>query len=246
MQGVIDRPSPNWAVRAGGQAPDMVILHYTGMVSVEAALARLCDPAAQVSSHYVIDQAGVIFRLVADEHRAWHAGVSSWHGRTDINSSSIGIELVNPGHAHGYIDFTEPQMHALWLCLACLCSRYRIGPENVLAHSDIAPDRKSDPGERFDWQRLSRAGFGLLVTPGLLQPGETISLGHTGRAVTRLQELLSTLGFGLDASGLFDAKTERTVCAFQRHWRPQLIDGRADVSTMDTLTRLIAAIQKPR
>ena len=246
MLDVIDRPSPNWNTRAGGQTPDMVILHYTGMVSGEAALARLCDPAAQVSCHYVIDRAGVIFRLVADELRAWHAGVSSWHGRTDINSSSLGIELVNPGHAHGYVDFTAPQMQALLSCLGGLCTRYRIASENVLAHSDIAPDRKSDPGERFDWQRLSRAGFGLWVPPAPLQPGETLGTGHTGQDVMRLQGLLSGLGFSLDASGVFDAKTERTVRAFQRHWRPLLIDGRADLSTLDTLSRLSAVMRKPR
>ena len=246
MLAVIDQPSPNWNARVGGQPPDLVILHYTGMASSAAAIARLCNPVAKVSSHYVIDRAGEIFRLVAEKHRAWHAGVSSWHGQTDINSRSIGIELVNPGHAHGYTDFAEPQMGSLLALLEGICARHKIATGGVLAHSDIAPDRKSDPGERFNWERLSQAGFGLWVPPSPLQHGATLSFGQAGQEVTRLHHMLSALGFGIAASALFDRKTEIVLRAFQRHWRPQLIDGRADASTRDTLTRLVAVMQRPR
>ena len=245
MLDIIERPSPNWNERVGGHPPDMVILHYTGMASGDVAIARLCDPVAQVSSHYVIDRGGVILRLVADNHRAWHAGVSSWHGATDINSRSIGIELVNPGHAHGYIEFAEPQMVALLRLLADISTRHHIAPERVLAHSDIAPGRKCDPGERFDWERLFRAGFGLWTPPDPMESGTGLALGATGSDVQVLQRQLARLGFGITDSDRFDKATETVVRAFQRHWRPQRIDGRADASTLETLKRLNGLIAKP-
>jgi len=232
------RPSPNWNARRGGCAPDMVIIHYTGMKSGELALARLCDPSAKVSSHYLIERNGECVLLVAEESRAWHAGVSHWQGDADINSRSIGIELVNPGHAHGYINFAEPQMRALLTLLGGIHKRHTIAPGHVLAHSDIAPNRKQDPGERFDWYRLSREGFGRWVEPSPIEAKAGFEPGATGAGVAAMQRDFAALGYGLAATGLFDEATVQVITAFQRHWRPGKVDGRADASTLDTLRRL--------
>ena len=157
---IIEHPSPNFTERRGGvTAPDMVVLHYTGMESAEAGLARLCDPEPEVSAHYLIAEDGRIWRLVAEEMRAWHAGVSSWGAVTDVNSHSIGIELANPGHELGYPPFTEPQMTALECLLSKILHRWEIAPERVVGHEHVAPGRKIDPGEKFDWQRLARQGL---------------------------------------------------------------------------------------
>jgi N-acetylmuramoyl-L-alanine amidase len=154
-----DSPSPNWNER---KLPvSLVVLHYTGMETAQAALARMCDPAAEVSAHYMIEEDGTVHRLVAEEHRAWHAGRSYWRGITDINSASIGIELVNPGHEHGYRPFPEAQMEALIPLLAGIMARHNIDPAGVLGHSDVAPARKEDPGELFEWEVLARYGLAL-------------------------------------------------------------------------------------
>ena len=237
---MIERPSPNWNARRGGRVADMVILHYTGMKSAEAAIERLCDPTAQVSSHYLIDRDGALVRMVPEEARAWHAGASSWHGETDINSRSIGIELVNPGHAHGYVDFPEPQMRGLLGLLEALYSRHDIVPRQLLAHSDIAPGRKQDPGERFDWHRLWREGFGLWAPPAPASGAPVLASGDAGPEVAELQRVFADFGYGLAATGCYDTATEQVITAFQRHWRPLRVDGRADASTLDTLTRLHA------
>ena len=229
---LIDHPSPNWNARRGGCAPDMVIIHYTGMKSGRAALERLCDPTAKVSSHYLIGREGAVARLVREESRAWHAGVSHWRGETDINSRSVGIELVNPGHAHGYIDFAEPQMRALLKLLAGIHKRHVIPPQYLLAHSDIAPSRKQDPGERFDWARLAREGFGMWLEPA---PPE----GGMDTDVSKLQRELAAFGYGVPLTDAYDAATEQAVTAFQRHWRQARVDGRADASTRQTLRRLM-------
>ena len=161
MTNMIDRPSPNHGPRRDGAAIDMLILHYTGMTTAAAALDRLCDPKTEVSAHYLIDEDGTVWRLVPEDRRAWHAGRAYWAGETDINSRSIGIELVNPGHEHGYRVFPEPQMTALIALSQGILSRHPIPPHRILAHSDVAPDRKLDPGELFDWRRLAMAGIGL-------------------------------------------------------------------------------------
>ena len=155
-----ERASPNHDERRLGP-PDMLILHYTGMTSAAAALDRLCDPAARVSSHYVVEEDGAVWRLVPEERRAWHAGESGWLGRRDINAHSIGIEIVNPGHEFGYRPFPEPQMRAVEELCRDIVARRAIAPRLVLGHSDVAPHRKQDPGELFDWPRLARAGIGL-------------------------------------------------------------------------------------
>ena len=148
-------------------AIDMLVLHYTGMRSAAEALRRLTSPEAAVSAHYLIDEDGAVWRLVPEERRAWHAGVSYWRGRRDINSASIGIELVNPGHEFGYRAFPEAQVAALEVLCRDVLSRYQIPPRHVLGHSDVAPARKDDPGELFPWRRLARAGIGLWPEPPL-------------------------------------------------------------------------------
>ena len=162
VRAMIDTPSPNYGARPARVSIDLVVLHYTGMPTARSALARLCDPAASVSAHYLIEEAGAIHRLVAEERRAWHAGVASWMGATDINDRAIGIELVNPGHAFGYRSFPDAQMDALEALLATILARHDIPPHRVVGHSDVAPMRKQDPGELFDWQRLARR-MGLLT-----------------------------------------------------------------------------------
>jgi len=157
--GILERPSPNFTERRGVDRPDMVVLHYTGMGSAEAAIERLCDPGPEVSAHYLIAEDGAVTRMVAEEMRAWHAGASRWGGIRDVNSHSIGIELANPGHHLGYPPFPEPQMAALEDLLTGILNRWNIAPERVVGHEHVAPGRKIDPGEKFDWRRLARQGL---------------------------------------------------------------------------------------
>jgi N-acetylmuramoyl-L-alanine amidase len=236
-------PSPNVEPRRDGRAADMLLLHYTGMDSSDAAIDWLTREESKVSCHYLIDEDGRIAQMVPEEMRAWHAGQSLWAGETDLNSRSIGIEIHNPGHDLDYRDFPDAQMRAVEaLCLDIL-SRNPIRPERVLAHSDIAPGRKRDPGEKFDWERLAKAGIGLWVppTPASDEPG--LGLGDEGDAVARLQQDLAAFGYGVEVTGTFGRGTESIVEAFQRHFRPERIDGRADASTRDTLRRLLGAMQ---
>lgn len=233
------RPSPNHDGRALGHGIDMLLLHYTGMATTAVATARLCDGAAKVSAHYVVDEHGVITQLVAETQRAWHAGLSSWMGVTDINSCSIGIEIGNPGHDAGYPDFPDRQIEAVIALCRDIVTRRRIRPERVLAHSDVAPQRKRDPGEKFPWSRLHDAGVGAWVAPAPIQPGETLAQGDTGAAVADLQSALARYGYEIATTGLYDEATATVVTAFQRHFRPALVDGRADRSTIETLQVLI-------
>ena len=236
-------PSPNYEPRVGGRKPDMLILHYTGMESCEAALDRLTSAEAKVSSHYLIDDDGRIVQLVAEPERAWHAGQSLWAGETDLNSCSIGIEIHNPGHDFDYPDFPEVEMRAVEaLCLDIL-SRNAIPPERVLAHSDIAPFRKRDPGEKFDWARLALAGIGLYVAPTPVGDDPGMGAGDEGKAIAELQRALASYGYGVEVTGTYGRGLEQIVLAFQRHFRPERVDGRADASTLDTLARLIAALE---
>lgn len=165
---IIERPSPNFTERRGTDRPDMVVLHYTGMQSAAAAVDRLCDPGPEVSAHYLIAEDGSVTRMVAEEMRAWHAGASRWGAVTDVNSHSIGIELANPGHHLGYPPFPEPQMAALERLLAGVLARWQIDPARVVGHEHVAPGRKIDPGEKFDWLRLARQGLARwpIVDPG--------------------------------------------------------------------------------
>jgi len=216
----------------------MVVLHYTGMESGEAALARLRDPEAKVSAHWMIEEDGRIYRLVPEERRAWHAGVSFWKGERDINAVSIGIELVNPGHEFGYRDFSEPQIFTLLTLLDDIRSRWAVPNGRILAHSDVAPARKTDPGELFPWATLAAAGHGLWAEPPP-SPGAPLGLGEEGTGVFALQAGLTRLGFELPPTGRYDEDTATVVCAFQRHWRPSRVDGIADGETRARLVALL-------
>ena len=239
---VVDRvlPSPNHDERLRG-APDMILLHYTGMETAEAAVDRLRDPEARVSSHYVVMEGGEVLQLVQEEQRAWHAGVSSWAGETDINSRSIGIEIVNPGHDFGYPDFPKRQIAAVITLCRGIIARRHIRRDRVLAHSDVAPSRKQDPGEKFPWQRLAESGVGLWVEPEPISDWLAFGPGDHGEVVNELQQMLAEYGDGVSATGDYDQVTRDVVAAFQRHFRPAQINGRADASTRATLRRLLAA-----
>jgi len=219
---------------------DILLLHYTGMQTGDEALARLTDPAAKVSSHYFVEEDGRTVQLVPERRRAWHAGLSSWRGATDINARSIGIEIVNPGHENGYRDFPDAQIDAVIALCRDILARRTIRRERVLAHSDVAPARKDDPGERFPWDRLAAAGIGLWVEPSPIVSGRTLSANDRGSEVEELQKKLTRFGYAATVTKLYDDNTRMIVTAFQRHHRPARVDGLADVSTRDTLTRLLA------
>lgn len=235
------RPSPNHEPRAGARRPDLLLLHYTGMESAEAALDWLTRPESKVSAHYLVDAAGEITQMVAEERRAWHAGAAHWAGESDINSCSIGIEIHNPGHDLGYPEFPEAQMRAVAALGRDILGRHPIPPARVLAHSDVAPARKRDPGEKFDWARLARAGVGLWVEPAPPGRDEGPGAGESGEEVETLQQSLGEYGYGIEMTGIYDEATRLVVAAFQRHFRPARVDGRADRSTRETLQRLVAA-----
>ncbi|SHF21811.1 N-acetylmuramoyl-L-alanine amidase [Kaistia soli DSM 19436] len=239
------RPSPNFGVRAEGTETDLLILHYTDMGTAEAAIDWLCDPVSQVSCHYVVAEDGKITQLVSEADRAWHAGVSSWHGEGDVNSRSIGIEIANAGHDHGYPDFPTPQIDAVIHLCRDIIARHPIKPQGVLAHSDVAPARKRDPGEKFPWPRLADAGVGHLVAPEPLSGGRLLQRGDVGFSVGALQAILMLYGYGIDVTGEYDDGTEQVIAAFQRHFRPERVDGIADASTVATLHKLSRALAPP-
>ena len=212
----IHHPSPNVGPRIGGPEIDMLILHYTGMQSAQEALSKLCDPTAKVSAHYFICENGTIYQLAEEKVRAWHAGVSYWSGETDINSRSIGIELQNPGHEFNYHAFADEQMEPLTdLCIDIL-RRHPIPPERVLGHSDVAPARKKDPGELFDWHHLAKNKIGRI--PRILSPPPTFN-------ATWARERLNQIGYDPEA------EFRVILTAFQRHFRQNKIDGRLDQET---------------
>ncbi|MBU3730709.1 MAG: N-acetylmuramoyl-L-alanine amidase [Beijerinckiaceae bacterium] len=235
-------PSPNQGERKEGRRPDMIVLHYTGMQDGVSALQQLTNPMAEVSSHYLIWEDGRIFQLVPESARAWHAGRGQWGRDTDINSCSIGIEIVNGGHDYGLPDFPAEQIDAVIALCRDIATRWSIPPHRILAHSDTAPARKADPGEKFPWARLADDGIGHFVLPAPLTDGLSFARGAEGPPVQALQAMLSLYGYALPVTGVFDDATEQTVTAFQRHFRPARIDGIADLSTIQTLRNLIAAL----
>jgi N-acetylmuramoyl-L-alanine amidase len=233
---LISAPSPNFDQRLG--PPDMIVLHYTGMQTGPAALERLCDPQAKVSAHYMIEQDGRVYALVPEERRAWHAGVSFWKGEQDVNGVSIGIELVNPGHELGYPDFPDLQIEALIGLMDAVRGRWSIPNGRILGHSDVAPGRKIDPGEKLPWKRLAQDGHGLWIEADPA-PGAPLGVGDEGTGVFALQAGLTRLGYDSAPSGQYDEHTEVIVTAFQRHWRPERVDGIADGETRARLVRLL-------
>lgn len=233
---IIETPSPN---RNERKLPiSIIVLHYTGMESGQAALDRMRDPDAQVSAHYMVEEDGRVFRLVAEADRAWHAGVSAWNGITDVNSASIGIEIVNGGHDYGLPDFPDTQINAVIpLCKRILMS-HDIAPQNIVAHSDIAPDRKDDPGEKFPWAGLAAAGIGLW--PG--EPNDDrrvlFELGDRDRGISLIQRGLAGLGYGVELDGVMTDRTVAVIRAFQRRFRANKVDGIVDMETLDLVSRL--------
>lgn len=236
-------PAHNVEERRGAAAPSLVILHYTGMVSAEKAIDWLAREESRVSCHYVIDEHGAVTQLVPERLRAWHAGVSCWHGERDINSHSIGIEIHNPGHADGYPDFPKRQIDAVIALTRDICERHRIPPQGVLGHSDVAISRKIDPGEKFPWGRLARHGVGLWVRPSPLD-GSHSRDALTDEEVAEARALLHTVGYDIAAHGGNDGKLAAVVTAFQRHYRPARCDGHLDRSTLSTLRRLCSALAR--
>jgi N-acetylmuramoyl-L-alanine amidase len=254
MTRYIERPSPNFDART--RPVDLVVLHYTGMQDAETALKRLTDPAPvagrypgpwqppgaqadaplpRVSAHYVVGEAGEIYALVAEEHRAWHAGASSWEGEGDVNSRAIGIEIVNGGHDFGLPDFPAQQIDGLIALLKEVFSRWsELKPSRVVAHSDVAPERKHDPGEKFPWKRLADAGVSIWPQHVATQLSED-------DPVSDIQQQLALFGYGVRQTGFMDEPTKAALCAFQRRFRPANIDGIADAETrylLAALTRL--------
>jgi N-acetylmuramoyl-L-alanine amidase len=235
-------PSPNHGERVGQGRPDMIVLHYTGMPTAEGALERLCSlEVPRVSSHYLVYEDGRIFQLVPEARRAQHAGISSWEGETDINSRSVGIEIVNPGHDGGYPDFPHRQIAAVIALCRDILARRPMRADRVVAHSDVAPSRKQDPGEKFPWRQLHETGVGHWVEPAPLEEARGLALGDSGAAVAELQASLAQYGYGIPSPRQFDQPMHDVVVAFQRHFRPARVDGIADASTIDTLRRLLAA-----
>lgn len=238
--------SPNVEPRLGGLAPSIVLMHYTGLETVERSLDVLSRPDCKVSCHYVVDVDGRVIQMVPESLRAWHAGVSSWQGETDINSASIGIEIQNAGHSGGLPDFPAPQMWAVAALARDIAARHAIPPERVLAHSDVAPARKIDPGEKFDWRWLASQGVGLWVPPASLDPSDAgLDRGAEHETIAVAQALLARYGYGIARSGVLDEPTHFVLRAFQLHFRPARVDCRLDGSTLETLRRLIDALPAP-
>lgn len=241
---IISAPSPNHDERRA--AVDMLVLHYTGMASGDAALARMRDPAAKVSAHYLVRETGDVVQLVDEARRAWHAGVGSWQGDTDLNSCSVGIEIVNGGHDFPAPDgslppYPDPQVEAVIALSRGIIERHDIPASRIVGHSDIAPSRKIDPGEHFPWPRLAEAGIGLW--PGTaLEPGETgvLKPGASGEAVREMQAALARIGYGIEPDGRYDAVTADVVRAFQRHWEPACVSGIATGLTCQLITQVAA------
>ena len=214
------------------------------MKTARAALERMCDPKAKVSAHWCIDEEGKIFKLVSEELRAWHAGTSSWREQTLINDISIGIELVNPGHCFGYRPFPSAQINSLIKLIQGILSRHNIPKRNIVGHSDVAPNRKNDPGELFEWQKLAAEGIGLWPNKIIAAQIDRKKLvkGASGLKVLELQKKFVRFGYGLKVDGLYDKETEFTVRAFQRHFRQSSVNGIADNSTQATLENLLEQV----
>jgi N-acetylmuramoyl-L-alanine amidase len=229
---IVECRSPNHDARPEGAAIDILVLHYTGMKTAKEALARLCDPQARVSAHYTIDRDGRVYRHVPEERRAWHAGVSYWAGERNVNARSIGIEIVNPGHEFGYVPFADAQIGALIDLSRGIFARHPIPPHRVVGHSDVAPPRKTDPGELFPWKELAEYGIGVWWQNAPLA-GDA--------AAARVSELLAQFGYGVPPD--VDWPLESVITAFQRRFRTEKIDGMADPETVARLAALVTTVR---
>lgn len=239
---IISHSSPNFDSRPPSVPIDTIVLHYTDMETAEAALSRLCDKEASVSAHYLVAEDGRVWQMVEEAKRAWHAGESHWRGNSSMNASSIGIEIANKGHAHGYPDFTEAQMDAVLQLCRAIKGRHAIAERNIVAHSDIAFLRKMDPGEKFDWAWLARQGVGVFPFEARPITGSALRRGDTGTQVMKLQVALANWGYGLKTDGEFKEKTEACVTAFQRHYRPEGVTGVWDEECAGRLAMLHALV----
>ena len=227
-------PSPNYGERNKDRQPDMILLHYTGMPDVEGAIAQLCTAGTELSAHYIVLEDGRIVQSVPEAKRAWHAGVSSWAGEEDINSCSIGIEIINR--------FPLRQTAAVIALCRGIMLRRKVPSHRVLAHSDVAPARKKDPGEKFPWHSLANSGVGHWVQPAPIVRSDTLKLGIISDEVRNLQLALARYGYGIPITGKYDGPTMEVVTAFQRHFRPARVDGIADHSTLNTLHALLSSL----
>lgn len=243
-------PSPNHGERRDAMMPSILLLHYTGVTTATAAIDWLSRPESQVSCHYVVDEDGEIVQMVAEARRAWHAGVSSWGGIDDVNSSSIGIEIQNGGHAAGAPAYSGSQMLAVAALGRDIVARHAIAPHRVLAHSDVAPGRKIDPGEWFDWAWLAGHGVGFWLEPHRIDTADLLAFAPSRPGfsevveapVAAAQAALAAIGYRIAPTGRHDDWSRTVVAAFQRHWRPRRIDGDLDHSTLVTIERLAAEI----
>jgi N-acetylmuramoyl-L-alanine amidase len=236
------RPSPNFGPRRGCDRPGLIILHYTGMESGAAAEDWLCTEESQVSSHYLVHEDGRVVQMVREADRAWHAGRSFWAGESDINSHSVGIEIVNRGHLLGYEPFPPEQIASVIALCRDIATRHDVSPQSILAHSDVAPGRKIDPGERFPWRLLNEAGLGHFVHPEPVGNDVPVPLGSNDLEVAETQQLLASYGYGIAVTGVLDEQSRIVIEAFQRHFRPERVDGLVDRSTLRTLDRLLALL----
>jgi N-acetylmuramoyl-L-alanine amidase len=231
---IVERSSPNFGARRGGARPGLVVLHYTAMPGAEAAVARLCDPSAEVSAHWLVAEDGRVFRLVDESQRAWHAGAGSWGGAGDVNSRSIGIELANAGPLDGLPPYPEPQMAALEALLDGVLGRWGIPPAGVIAHSDMAPGRKADPGPKFDWRRLARGGRAVWA--------EAVGDGQGQGGWAAFRAAASAFGYG------DEAEPKALLAAFRLRFRPWARGGlaEADVAVMQALAARHPCVDRGR
>jgi N-acetylmuramoyl-L-alanine amidase len=238
-----ERASPNHGPRPDGGRIDMLVLHYTGMPTAREALERLCDPAAEVSAHWLVEEDGTVWRLVDETRRAWHAGRACWAGEADVNGLSIGVEIHNPGHEHGYRPFPPAQMAAVAELCRGILARHPIPPHRVLGHSDVAPQRKDDPGELFDWAGLAREGIGLWPAfPTRFPP-------LPRKAAARALSGLARIGYEVPGTDGLDQPTRKVLAAFQRHFRPSCWDGALDAETLarvQTVASCVPSVDTPQ
>ena len=243
-----DLPSPNFGPRKpvkGRVGVRHIVMHYTGMKTCQNALDRLCDQKAEVSAHYVVDEDASIYRLVPEKMRAWHAGVSFWHGQRDINSTSVGIEIVNPGHEYGYRAFPDAQIEAVIVLAGDIMDRYQIAPCDILGHSDIAPGRKTDPGELFPWERLSLEGIGVWPEETVIVPGHVDLNGALRRLSDIGYAVPMTSELGSDILNPDSAVTD-VVKAFQGHYHQSRADGILDAETAAAIAAVAVRFAKAR